>query len=75
MEMTTPVITNAGQASEQDPTMQFVMEERLGSRPEDLPNPNSAKYGECATFESRAMAELRIHSLLGSLQDRSAIVL
>ena len=41
MEMTTPVISNAGQAA--DPRMQFVMEERLGSQPEDLPNPNDAR--------------------------------
>ncbi|KAK9811083.1 hypothetical protein WJX73_001332 [Symbiochloris irregularis] len=43
MEMTAPVISNAGQASEQNPTMQFVMEERLGSSAEDLPNPNDAR--------------------------------
>ena len=41
MEMTTPVISNAGQTA--DPRMQFVMEERLGRQPEDLPNPNDAR--------------------------------
>ena len=43
MEMTTPVITNAGQDTAEEPTMQFVIEERFGSQPEQLPAPNNTR--------------------------------
>lgn len=44
MEMTTPVISTAGQGSGEEPSMQFVMEERYGSSDiEGLPAPNDPR--------------------------------
>ena len=51
MEMTMPVISNAGQSAGQDPTMQFVMEERYGSDAEALPAPNDPKYASLPFIE------------------------
>ena len=42
MEMTTPVITDAGQGREGK--MTFPIEERMGEEPDDLPEPLNARY-------------------------------